>query len=59
MNLIPRNKCDCACDFYDSEESGDNWYQWCRHDDAEEEEVGLGDFYVVMCPLSKQSIEQD
>ena len=58
MDLIPRNKCPFDCPYYDTEESDDNWYQWCKHEKAKEEETKNGD-YVLTCPLTGQSIEED
>ena len=58
MNLVPRNSCPMDCTYFDSEESGDNFYQWCHHPSAEEERVGTEEC-VVTCPMTGRSIEYD
>lgn len=54
-NLYSRNTCSGDCPYYDSEESDDNWFQWCKHDEAVEEKS----FYVEICPISNKCIMQD
>ena len=58
-DLLPMNNCPSDCEFYDGDESNDDWYQWCHHPNADDGELDNefnDEDCLVICPIDGREL---